>query len=74
LLHRVLTEDVLRRAAPRQYQYAARDLRSCISLAPPLPDEAGFESHDAFMVRLRCEHPRKIGFWSLLAGCEWPSR
>jgi hypothetical protein len=67
LLHRALTEDVLRRAASRQYQYAARDVRACADLAPLLPDEAGLESHDVFMARLRREHPRKVGFWSLLA-------
>jgi hypothetical protein len=59
LLHRVLAEDVLRRAASRQYQYAARDVRACVSLAPLLPDEHGLESHDTFMARLRREHPRR---------------
>lgn len=66
LLHRVLAEDVLQRASSRQYQYAARDVLACASLASVLPDEPGLESHAAFMVRLRKEHPRKIGFWSLL--------
>ena len=66
LLHRALAEDVLQRASSRQYQYAARDVRSCEGLAPFLPDEAGLETHDAFMARLRREHPRKSGFWSLL--------
>lgn len=66
LLHRLLAEDVLRRASSRQYQYAARDVRSCEALAPFLPNEAGLEPHDAFMARLRREHPRKSGFWSLL--------
>jgi hypothetical protein len=66
LLHRVLAEDVLRRASSRQYQYAARDVQACASLAPLLPDEGGLESHDVFMARLRREHPRKSGFWSLL--------
>ena len=66
LLHRVLAEDVLQRASSRQYQYAARDVRACEGLAPFLPDEAGLEAHDAFMARLRREHPRKSGFWPLL--------
>ncbi len=65
LLHRALAEDVLRRASSRQYQYAVRDVRSCEGLAPFLPHEAGLETHEAFMARLRREHPRKIGFWSL---------
>jgi hypothetical protein len=66
LLHRALAEDVLRRAASRQYQYAARDVRACADLAALLPEEVGLESHDAFMARLHREHPRKVGFWSLL--------
>ncbi len=66
LLHRALAEDVLQRASSRQYQYAARDVRSCEGLAPFLPNEGGLETHDAFMARLRREHPRKSGFWSLL--------
>jgi hypothetical protein len=66
LLHRVLAEDVLQRASSRQYQYAARDVLACASLASLLPDEPGLESHAVFMARLRREHPRKTGFWSLL--------
>ena len=61
LLYRALPEDVLRRAFSRQYQYAA-----CAALAPLVPDEAGLETHDAFVARLRREHPRKSGFWSLI--------
>jgi hypothetical protein len=66
LLHRALAEDVLRRASSRQYQYAARDVRACAGLAAQLPQENGLETHDAFMARLKREHPRKTGFWSLL--------
>jgi hypothetical protein len=66
LLHRALAEDVLRRASSRQYQYAARDVRACASLAGFLPPKAGLETLDAFMARLKREHPRKTGFWSLL--------
>jgi len=66
LLHRTLAEDVLRRASSRQYQYAVRDVKVCADLAAYLPDEADLETHEAFMMRLRREHPRKIGFWLLL--------
>jgi hypothetical protein len=66
LLHRALAEDVLRRASSRQYQYAARDVRACAGLAPFLPAEGGVETHAAFMGRLKREHARKTGFWSLL--------
>jgi hypothetical protein len=66
LLHRALVEDVLKRAASQQYQYAVRDVRACAGLASFLPAEDDLESHAAFMERLRREHPRKTGFWSLL--------
>ncbi len=66
LLHRALAEDVLQRASSRQYVYAARDVAACVALAPFLPEEPGLEGHAAFIGRLRREHPRKAGFWSLL--------
>ncbi|WP_431285103.1 DUF6880 family protein [Humitalea sp. 24SJ18S-53] len=66
LLHRALAEDVLRRAASKNYPYAARDVQSCARLADRLPDEESFESHAAFVARLRREHPRKSGFWTLV--------
>lgn len=68
LLHRILAEDVLRRASSRQYGYAVRDVRACASLALLLPAEPGLESHDMFLARLRREHGRKTGFWALLEG------
>lgn len=43
-----------------------RDVRACADLAPLLPLDDGVETHDAFMARLKREHPRKTGFWSLL--------
>ena len=67
LLHRALAEDVLRRAPRVQYAYAARDVRACAALASLLPDEEGLESHATFLARLKRQHPRKIGFWSVLA-------
>jgi hypothetical protein len=66
LLHRALAEDVLRRASSQQYPYAVRDVRACASLASFLLVEEELESHAAFMDRLKREHPRKMGFWSLL--------
>jgi len=66
LLHRALAEDVLQRASSRQYQYAARDVRSCEGLAPFMQNDAELETHNAFMARLRREHSRKSGFWPLL--------
>jgi hypothetical protein len=66
LLHRRLAEDVLRRAASRYYKYAALDVRACESLSPMLPLGSEVEAHADFMTRLKREHSRKAGFWSLL--------
>ena len=65
LLYRTLAEDVLQRAAARQYQYAVRDVRAAASLTSFTPGET-IETHEAFVARLRREHPRKSGFWTLL--------
>jgi uncharacterized protein DUF6880 len=66
LLHRCLAEDVLRRAASRYYKYAALDIRACEGLSPMLPLGSGVESHSDFLIRLKREHSRKVGFWNLL--------
>jgi hypothetical protein len=68
LLHRILAEDVLRRASSRQYGYAVRDVQACASLAPLMPAEPGFENHETFLTRLQREHGRKAGFWALMEG------
>jgi len=65
LLHRALAEDVLGRASSRRYGYAVRDVRTCASPAPLLPAEPGLEDHKTFLARLRREHGRKTGFWTL---------
>ena len=61
-----MIESILGRASASQYGYAVRDVRNCESLAGQLPADAGIESHDAFMARLRKEHGRKAKFWDLL--------
>ncbi|MCW2241787.1 DUF6880 family protein [Azospirillum canadense] len=66
LLYRRMIESILGRASASQYGYAVRDVRHCESLAGQLPEDAGIESHDAFMARLRQEHGRKAKFWELL--------
>lgn len=66
LLHRILAEDVLRRASSRQYGYAVRDVQACGGLVSLLPEEPGLESHEAFLARLRREYGRMTGFWTLL--------
>lgn len=65
-LYRRMVESVLHRGSSKQYRYAARDLQSCIQLAPRVADEASLEKHATFMARLQQSHGRKYGFWSLM--------
>jgi hypothetical protein len=41
-------------------------LAECQSLASLISDYGGFESHTAFVARLRGKHSRKVGFWTLV--------
>ncbi|ACI50772.1 conserved hypothetical protein [Gluconacetobacter diazotrophicus PA1 5] len=66
LLYRLLVEAVLDKALSRYYSYAAKDLASCRLLAPLLTATDGMETHEAFMIRLKAQHKRKLGFWSLI--------
>lgn len=66
LLYRLLVEAVLDKALSRYYPYAAKDLASCRLLAPMLTAPNGMETHEAFMIRLKAQHKRKLGFWTLI--------
>jgi hypothetical protein len=65
LLSRAMIDFTLTQARSSRYGHAARHLRTCESLAPAIPDFGIFETHDAYVSRLRREHGRKTGFWSL---------
>lgn len=71
LLFRQMAEDILRRAAAGQYQYAAGYVRECAALSARLDPDAGIAHHEAFLERLRRDHGRKYKFWHLLG--ELPS-
>lgn len=66
LLFRRMAEDILRRAAAGQYQYAAGYVRESEALSCRLGVDAGVEPHAAFMQRLCNDHGRKYKFWQLL--------
>jgi len=66
-LYRRMVESVLHRGSSKQYPYAARDLQSCIRLAPRTVDDASLDAHATFVARLQQSHGRKYGFWSLMA-------
>jgi hypothetical protein len=58
----------LAHARHSRYGHAARHLGACGDLAPLIPDYGTFETHDAYVARLRKDHGRKVGFWSHLKG------
>jgi hypothetical protein len=64
LLRRAMIEDTLKGAKATRYRHAARHLLECRTLEPSIGDHGRFETHDAFLARLRARHGRKTGFWS----------
>jgi hypothetical protein len=67
LLRRAMIEDTLDGAKSKRYRHAARHLAECQSLASLISDYGGFDSHTAFIARLRAKHSRKVGFWALVS-------
>src|SRR3954466_8553123 len=64
LLRRAMIEDTLEGAKSSRYRHAARHLLECQALAPGIQDFGVFETHEAFVGRLRARHGRKTGFWA----------
>lgn len=67
LLRRAMIEDTLNGAKYKRYRHAARHVLECQALDPSIEDYAAFETHDAFVNRIRAKHGRKTGFWSHVA-------
>lgn len=65
LVLRAMVDFSLTHARSSRYKHAARHLMECASLASTIQDFGTFEAHDAYVRRLRHEHPRKSSFWSL---------
>ena len=65
LVLRAMVDFSLTHARSSRYGHAARHLMECASLASTIQDFGAFEAHDAYLSRLRREHPRKSSFWSL---------
>jgi Family of unknown function (DUF6880) len=64
---RAMIDFTLTKARASRYRHAARHLMECASLAAVIGDFGGFESHQAYAARLKAEHGRKSGFWSLIS-------
>jgi hypothetical protein len=59
-----MIEDTLKDAKSTSYKHAVRHLLECRSLLAGIQDFGTFETHEAFVSRLRAKHGRKTGFWS----------
>ena len=65
LLLRAMIDFTLTQVRSSRYGHAARHLRTCEGLAAAILDFGVFETHDAYVGRLRGEQGRKTAFWSL---------
>jgi hypothetical protein len=57
----------LTRGRSSRYRHAARHLMECESLDTMIPEFGAFETHEAYVSRLKIEHGRKTSFWSLIS-------
>jgi hypothetical protein len=64
---RAMIAFTLTKARSSRYRYAARHFMECESLAAAIKDFRAFETHTAYAARLKAEHGRKSGFWSLIS-------
>lgn len=67
LMLRAMIDFALTQGRSSRYGHAARHLRQCASLASAISDYAAWETHDAYVARLRREHGRKTAFWNAAA-------
>lgn len=67
LVLRSMIDFTLTKARSSRYRHAARHLMECTSLASSIDDYGAFETHEAYSARLKAEHGRKSGFWSLIS-------
>jgi hypothetical protein len=67
LVLRAMIDFTLKEARSSRYRHAARHFLECASLAATIKDFGTFETHAAYAARLKAEHGRKGGFWSLVS-------
>jgi hypothetical protein len=73
LLLRAMIDFSLKEGRATRYRHAARHLLECASLAVSVPHFGAFETHDAYVTRLKAEHNQKNAFWDL-ADSSWGRR
>jgi hypothetical protein len=64
---RAMIAFTLSKARSSRYRHAARHFMECESLAATIKEFGAFETHAAYAARLKAEHGRKSGFWSLIS-------
>ena len=67
LMLRAMINFTLTKARSSRYRHAARHFLECASLASAIPSFGELETHEAYAARLKSEHGRKSGFWSLIS-------
>ncbi|MCS5700334.1 hypothetical protein NZK32_14935 [Cyanobium sp. FGCU-52] len=63
---RAMVDFSLLKARSKRYPHAARHLHTCHLLARGIKDWGDLEDHSTYVARLRRDHGRKYGFWSLV--------
>jgi len=63
---RAMVDFSLLKARSKRYSHAARHLHTCHLLARGIKDWGDLEDHSTYVARLRRDHGRKYGFWSLV--------
>ena len=67
LVLRAMTDFSLAQSRSSRYRHAARHFMECGSLASSIRDFGTFETHEAYVARLRAQHGKKSSFWSLIS-------
>lgn len=62
---RAMIDFTLTNARSKRYGYAAKHLGTCADLARRIEDFGAIETYDTYFSRLKTQHGRKYGFWSL---------
>lgn len=68
LAARAMIDFTLRHGRSKRYRHAARHLATCAEIAPHIEDFGAFETHEAYLARLKKHHRLKLGFWSHVDG------
>jgi hypothetical protein len=66
ILLRAMIDFSMEAARAGRYKHAARHLVDCQALAAHIDDFGDIPSHEDYVKKLREQHAKKHGFWSLL--------